>query len=138
MDRIPIYARGGAVIPMWPEAPASTANYFPKVIELHLFVPTEDGTHRSLLQEDDGLTFAALTGERVRTVVEVTRSGSSVTLEADVDGDGYPDFAREEFHLVVHGAQPGVVRVDDDEVAAVDGRFAIVNAGTSFSCSLEV
>jgi alpha-glucosidase len=138
MDRIPIYARGGAVIPMWPEAPASTANYFPRVIELHLFVPTEDGTHRSLLQEDDGLTFAALTGGRVRTVVKVTRSGSSVTVEAHVDGDGYPDFAREEFHLVVHGAEPGVVRVDDDEVAAVDRRFVIVNAGTSFSCSLEV
>ena len=62
MDRIPLYARGGAVIPMWPEAPPSTAGYHPTVIELHLFVPADDETHRSLLQEDDGLTFAALHG----------------------------------------------------------------------------
>lgn len=44
MDRIPIYARAGAVIPMWPEAPSSTAGYQPAVIELHLFVPAADGT----------------------------------------------------------------------------------------------
>ena len=30
MDRIPLYARGGAVIPMWPEAPPSTAGYHPR------------------------------------------------------------------------------------------------------------
>ena len=29
MDRIPLYARGGAVIPMWPEAPPSTDGYHP-------------------------------------------------------------------------------------------------------------
>ena len=43
MDRIPLYARGGAVIPMWPEAPPSTADYHPTAIELHLFVPDGDG-----------------------------------------------------------------------------------------------
>ena len=43
MDRIPLYARGGAVIPMWPEAPPSTAGHHPEAIELHLFVPRGDG-----------------------------------------------------------------------------------------------
>ena len=62
MDRIPLYARGGAVIPMWPQAPPSTAGHHPRAIELHLFVPVAEGAHESLLQEDDGLTTAALDG----------------------------------------------------------------------------
>ena len=39
MEQIPVYARGGAVIPMWPEAPPSTNGYQPRTVELHLFVP---------------------------------------------------------------------------------------------------
>ena len=76
METIPIFARGGAVIPMWPEAPPSTSGYQPAVIELHLFVPLAGGTHRSMLQEDDGLTFAAGGGARYRTSFEVARTRS--------------------------------------------------------------
>ena len=43
-----------------PRPPATTRT----AIELHLFVPAADGTHRSFLQEDDGLTFAARSGGR--------------------------------------------------------------------------
>ena len=43
----------------------------PDVIELYLFVPTVDGVHRSLLQEDDGLTFAADRGRRYRSELTV-------------------------------------------------------------------
>jgi alpha-glucosidase len=138
MDRIPIYARAGAVIPMWPEAPVSTAGHHPAAIELHLFVPDADGTQRSFLQEDDGLTFAALEGARYRTAFEVTRRGGRVTLRADVEGDGYPEFAREELRLVVHGAAPAAVRVDGRDVEARDGRVAIANAGTAFAVEFDV
>jgi alpha-glucosidase len=124
MERIPIFARAGAVLPMWPEAPASTANHHPRAIELHLFVPLEDGTHRSFLQEDDGVTTAALHGARYRTTFEVTRRGNRVTLRGEVEGDGYPEFAREAFHVVVHGA--GAAR-----------REEIANAGTAFTFEFE-
>ena len=103
MDRIPLYARGGAVVPMWAQAPASTDGHHPEAIELHLFVPGEDGTFRSRLREDDGLTFA---GGHHSTAFEVTRAGDRLTVRAEVDGDGYPEFARQAFHLVVHGADP--------------------------------
>ena len=56
MDRIPLYARAGAVIPMWPSAPASTDER-PDVIELHVFDASDAETHVSFLQEDDGLTL---------------------------------------------------------------------------------
>jgi alpha-glucosidase len=128
MDRIPLYARGGAVIPMWPEAPPSTAGYHPTVIELHLFVPADDETHRAILQEDDGLTFAALQGARYRTTFDVTRRGSVVTLVAHVEGDGYPEFARTEFHLVIHGGVPSTVLIDGAETAGSGQHFVIPSA----------
>jgi alpha-glucosidase len=137
MERIPIYARGGAVIPMWPKAPATTAGYHPPLIELHLFLPEADGTHESLLQEDDGLTFAALEGGCVRTSFRVTRRGDHVELRADVAGHGYAEFIREELHLVVHGAAPSVVRLDGQDLQVTDGRFVIPNEGAGFQLEFE-
>ena len=138
MDRIPMYARAGAVVPMWPEAPPSTAGHHPAAIELHLFVPPGDGTHRSFLQEDDGLTFAARDGARYRTAFEVARRGDRVTLRAEVEGDGYPEFAREAFVLVVHGAAPATVTVDGEALAVRDGRVEIANTGTGFAAEFGV
>jgi alpha-glucosidase len=138
MDRIPLYARAGAVIPMWPEAPESTAGHHPRAIELHLFVPDADGTQRSFLQEDDGRTLAARDGARYRTTFEVTRRGGRVTMRAEVEGDGYPEFAREAFVLVLHGAAPAAVRIDGAEVAVRDGRVEMTNAGTGFALEFDV
>jgi alpha-glucosidase len=132
-ERIPIYARGGSVIPMWPEAPPSTAGYHPSAIELHLFVPAADGTYHSFLQEDDGLTFAAAEGARHRTAFEVTRSGGRVRLVAEVEGDGYPESARQAFHLVLHGTAPATVSPDGGEMRSTGGPFVLPNTGSGFT-----
>jgi alpha-glucosidase len=138
MDRIPIYVRGGAVIPMWPEAPRSTDGYYPRVVELHLFVPRTDGRFTSTLQEDDGITFAARDRDaRYRTTITVTRAGSRITLSADVTGNGYPEFAREAFHLVLHGLNVDTVRLDGEDVGATDGRFVLPRAGVGFVVELD-
>jgi len=138
LDRIPIYARGGAVIPMWPDAPDSTSNHRPAEAELHLFVPVSDGAHSSMLQEDDGLTFAASRGARDRTTFTVERVGMELTLKAEVEGDGYPEFAREGFVLVLHGAAPDAAGLDDATITGSGGRFEIPNTGTGFTfgCTL--
>jgi alpha-glucosidase len=138
MDRIPLYAKAGAVIPMWPEAPDSTDGYHPDVIELHLFVPHGDGRYESLLVEDDGLTFAALEGSRLRTTLIAERAGDEVSLSAHVEGDGYPEFRREAFLLVVHGASPATIRLDGADVAQVDGAFRLPNPGESFRAQFTV
>lgn len=130
MDRIPLYARAGAVIPMWPEAPASTDGYFPRSVELHLFVPTSDGRWTSMMQEDDGLTFAAEAGARYRTTFTVERKGDELRLAAEVEGDGFAEFAREELVLVLHGIAPATVTVDGSAVQGSEGRFPFANAGT--------
>jgi alpha-glucosidase len=133
MDRIPVYARGGAVVPMWPEAPASTAQYQPSAVELHLFVPAEDGqAHVSVLQEDDGLTFAAGAGACYRTTFTVTRSGSRVALDAGVEGRGFAEFARTEFRLHVHGGEVAGVDVDGEPRSREAGAVGIPNIGVGF------
>ncbi|HZB77488.1 MAG TPA: glycoside hydrolase family 31 protein [Solirubrobacteraceae bacterium] len=136
MDRIPLYARGGAVIPMWPEAPPSTSGHHPAVVELHLFPPASDEPYASRLQEDDGLTLAALEGAHLRTTFTVRRRGGAVTLEAETTGDGYPEFARDAFELVLHGAAPATVEVDGTRTPVADGRVRIANAGGPFSVRL--
>jgi alpha-glucosidase len=138
LDRIPIYARGGAVIPMWLEAPDSTSNYRPTVIELHLFVPVTDGAYSSMLQEDDGLTLAALRGACYRTAFAVERAGTELTVKAEASGGGYPEFARERFVLVLHGAAPDVATLDDAMITGTGGRFDIPNTGNGFTFGCRV
>jgi len=133
MDHIPVYARGGAVIPMWPDAPPSTDGYHPAAIELHLFVPTTDGHHTSTFQEDDGLTFAALDGACYRTTLDVERAGDRVRVRASVSGQGFPEFTRERFTLVLHGAEPATIRADGVDLAGDAGRFTFPNSGSPFN-----
>ena len=136
MDRIPVYARAGAVVPMWPQAPPSTAGHHPQVVELHLFAPRADGRTRSFLQEDDGVTFAAADGARVRTSLVVERAGPRVTVRAEVDGDGFPEHRREAFRLVVHGDEPHAVVLDGVAVDPTDGGFVLPNRGSGFEVEL--
>jgi alpha-glucosidase len=136
MDHIPLFARAGAVVPMWPQAPASTAGHHPDTVELHLFVPATEGRHESVLREDDGLTFAAAEGRHLRTTLVLERRGDRVTLRAFVDGDGYPEFRRQAFTLVVHGASPEQVEHDGATVDAEDRdgatAFTLPNSGQPF------
>jgi len=133
MARIPLYARAGAVIPMWPEAPPSTSEYHPPVVELHVVAPAADGEWESLLQEDDGLTLAALDGACRRTTLTLSRAEGEVTLAGTVRGDGYPEFAREAFELVLHGDAPDAIETGGEQVPVRDGRARIANAGTAFA-----
>jgi alpha-glucosidase len=139
MDRIPLYARGGSVIPMWPEAPASTANYHPTAVELHLFLPDDDGqAHVSLLQEDDGVTYAAQDGARYRTTVTVTRTGTRVHLDAVVEGRGFAEFARTQFRLYVHGAEILAAAIDGEPARVSDDAIAIANTGSGFRADITL
>jgi len=103
------------------------------VLELHVFPPGADGERASLLQEDDGLTLAALAGACRRTTLTLARSGGETVLDAEVEGDGYAEFAREAFELVLHGEAPGAVEVDGEQVTLREGRARIANTGTAFS-----
>jgi alpha-glucosidase len=61
-----------------------------------------------------------------------------VTLSAVVEGDGYPQFRRESFRLVVHGESPSAVRLDGSDVQRVDDGFHLPNAGTGLRVELSL
>ena len=138
MDFIPIYARGGAVIPMWPEAPASTMDHHPASLELHVFLPDEDGETQSMLHEDDGETFAFRDGAFYRTAFTLRRAGSRVTLDAAVNGHGYPDFQRKELVLHFHGLPDDAVTIQGTQHDLRDGVTALENTGAGFSLQMEL
>ena len=138
MDYIPLYARGGAVIPMWPVAPASTMDHHPASLELHVFLPDEDGETLSTLHEDDGESFAFRDGAFYRTQFALRRAGPRVTLEGTVTGDGYPAFRRRELVLRFHGAVGDAVTVDGVRQEVRDGALTLANAGISFRLEAEV
>ena len=51
-----------------------------------------------------------------------------MTLVAHVEGDGYPEFARTEFHLVIHGGAPDAILVDGAETRGRGDFFVIPSA----------
>ena len=138
MERIPVFARGGSVIPLWPEAPDSTAGSHPEELELRVFIPSTDGVFESELQEDDGLSFAASEGARHRTRFTLTRRGAQVRLHGETQGEGYPEFARRQFRIVLEGATPLTVRHGGAQVPYADGGVVLPNAGEALSVEFEV
>lgn len=155
MQRIPLFARAGAVVPMWPLAPDCTDGYHPGVVQLHLFLPRRDGSWTSLLHEDDGVSTAAEHGAHLRTTIGVTRTGERVSLQATVDGAGFPESARTAFRLVLHGGSvrdlevngarrhdvtEQVVSADQANTGEPTGGITveIPNEGTSFRVDLRV
>ena len=137
-DRIPIFVRAGAIVAMWPEAPDSADGHQPDLVELHLFVPQGDGRHTSFLQEDDGRTRAAVDeAARFRTSFEVVRAGDAVTIRGRVAGDGYPEFARTAFRLVLHGAHPAMVRHNGVGRPVLDRAVLLPNTGADLDVEFK-
>ena len=127
LNRIPFYAKAGAVIPMWTEVPNSTADYYPTEIELRVFVPTEDGEYLSQLQEDDGLTFGALSDDRLRTRVSVTRNGDRLIVAGSTIGAGFAEFRRERFRVTLIGA-----------IASQGTEVVVENSGNNFELVFDL
>lgn len=139
MDRIPIFARAGAVVPMFEEAPPTTRGLAPRSIELNLFVPARDaGRTESLLQEDDGLTFAALGGAIARADFTVERDGDVVTLAARASGAGFGGFCRERFVVVVHGATPTGAELEAGPVPVEGNRISLPVGSRPFRLAVHV
>lgn len=111
LSRIPLFARAGAVVPMWTDAPPSTMGFQPERIDLHVFVPREDGVYESTLVEDDGETLAYARGEQLRTTLRLTRDGNRLRLSAMTTGQPPKGFRRREFGIVPHGIANGRIEV---------------------------
>ncbi|HEY5706114.1 MAG TPA: glycoside hydrolase family 31 protein [Terrimicrobiaceae bacterium] len=131
LSSIPLYARGGTVIPLWPEAPPSTMGYFPERIELQVFVPEEDGETISFLHEDDGCTFALREGKFLRTAFVLSRHGQELVIHASTSGEGFPEFARKEFLVRFQGNITDVY-LNDRSLEIEQGAFVISHTQRDF------
>jgi alpha-glucosidase len=132
LDHVPLFARGGKVIPMYAAAPRSTMDPAPDVLELHAFAPSSDSLTTSLLHEDDGTTFAFRDGAFLRTALEVELHAGELRLRSRTQGDGFPGARREKLAVVLHDFDAKSARLDGRDVAIERGRLLFPNRGENF------
>lgn len=137
LNRIPLFARGGSIIACHGQVLASTAEHQTSDLELHLFVPSEDGEFRSTLHEDDGATKAHEQGAFLRTTFITTRKGNELRVRAAVTGQGYSEHRRRSFTLVLHGSVQEIA-VNGHQLQATQGRLKFDNQGAAFDVLAKV
>ena len=141
IDRIPVFVRDGAVIPMLTEAPQNTQNLAPRSLELHVFEGDYWGEDDySYLNEDDGLTFRALEGKSWATSFYLWALHEGNTfLEAFVTGDGFDEWARKEYEVIWHTSNgTGQITVPDqgrDFIITRDARAEGISLSFEFKKS---
>jgi alpha-glucosidase len=131
LERIPLFARGGSVIACHSKPLRSTAEHQQPDIELHVFVPADDGEHRSTLHEDDGKTKAHEKGAYLRTTFTTTRKGNELRVRAAVSGQGYPEHQRKSFTLILHGSVQEI-EINGHKQQVTQGRLKFDNRGEAF------
>jgi len=137
-DRIPLFERGGYVIPMYDAAPLSTMGHYPELLELHVIVPDEDGDTQSMLQEDDGVSNAFAAGALLRTTFTVTRRGTLVTVNLSTSGNGFPEFRRSRLRFTLKGWSGDSVELDGRPTLVQGCQFECENRGEACSFSFSV
>lgn len=106
LGRVPLFVRGGAVLPLWPSAPPSTLGYAPESVELKVAVPLEDGIFTSVLYEDDGISTEYRDGASYLTELTLERRGGRLTLRGVTSGRGFEGFRRAELVVSFLGKNP--------------------------------
>ncbi|MDI1479319.1 glycoside hydrolase family 31 protein [Polyangium sp. y55x31] len=138
LDRIPLFARGGYIIPTYASAPESTMGHAPELIVLHVFLPDEDGEFFSELHEDDGLTLAFSRGAYHRTAFRLTRRGAAISIAAVVTGGGFAEFRRHTLRLVLHGFRGREIALDGKALRVEAGVVEFENRAEDFTVELTL
>jgi alpha-glucosidase len=126
LDRLPVYVRAGAVIPLGPEMQRTGEKPVdPLTVHVYSFAPPEEGegprTSTFSLYEDDGVSNDYRNGKFQRT--ELTFEQSAKTAKLDIkseSGDGqYWAVPARSYRLHLHGfANPvTALRIDGKEIA---------------------
>ena len=122
INTLPIFVRGGAILPMYPETLYSTQ--VPK--DTLTFDIWPDGESSYTVYEDDGETRAYLDGEWTKQTVSVSAppadfSGDIEVRIAGVEGNGFKGQVKERsYELWLRtGAKPSRIIVDGEELLAI-------------------
>jgi alpha-glucosidase (family GH31 glycosyl hydrolase) len=102
LERVPLLARGGALIPMLPPGKAAPESMGFRDLELHLWPPFGGAAS---LYEDDGMTRAYLRGEAAVTSLRVGQHGNHVEVRVTPADGGFPGLPEDRcWAVVLHGA----------------------------------
>ncbi|MDQ1489308.1 MAG: hypothetical protein QOJ23_1822 [Actinomycetota bacterium] len=129
LDRLPLFVKGGSIVPMWPEGTLSWATRDRGQLDLDVY---PDGDSGFTLYEDDGVTRAYARGEYAeqRFACSVSARGTAVTI-GSVAGHyaGRPETRR--YLLRIHGPElPAGVTAGDTALAG-QGSSADLDAAAS-------
>jgi alpha-glucosidase len=138
LGRIPIFVRGGAVVPLWETAPPTTLGYAPECIELCVVLPRADARRTSVLYEDDGTTNAYRSGQSLFTRLEVERAGAHIRVRGTTDGLRFAGFRRAALHVVFRGLVPATLRLNGRPVALIRGGIRFPHVDEPFELSGEL
>jgi alpha-glucosidase len=138
LERIPLFARGGRIIPAYATAPASTMDHYAELLELHVVVPDEDGEFFSHLHEDDGISNAFVSGAFLRTTFCLTRQRNRIRISARVAGQGFQEFRRRTLRFVFHGCAVDKLELAGGELRVNNGQAEVENRGEGFELSFLV
>ncbi|GAA0632925.1 hypothetical protein GCM10010174_62620 [Kutzneria viridogrisea] len=134
LDTLPLFVRGGAVVPMWAEGTKSWQTRDKSVLDLDVY-PQRHGSFT--LTEDDGVTRAFQNGAQATQTftVDAPKSGpGSVSVhigQSKGDYAGKPTERR--YELTVHtGSNPAVVRAGDSLLTRYTSKAAYEAAATGW------
>jgi alpha-glucosidase len=115
LDEVPLYARGGAIIPM--QAVAQNTDERPKgPLQLRVY-PGEDC--RGSLYEDDGHTFAYQKGEFLRVSYSCQTAAGTITVTSTTEKGGFqPWWNTAEVTVFGAATVPREVRIGDRSIHA--------------------
>lgn len=96
LSQIPFFIKEGSVLPMLEDS----------VLSLHVFVPPADGVSQSVVYHDQGEGYGASRLDHLT----LHRRAERLFLQRREEGT-YP--GPDQFRIVLHGAEPGATRVDE-------------------------
>jgi alpha-glucosidase len=85
LDRIPLFARGGAIVPLTSSDPSNQLHDEPSR-HLRVFPPAGDGQAAFALYEDDGISLGYRDGEFAEVLFELRTTSSAIALTAQARG----------------------------------------------------
>jgi alpha-glucosidase len=117
LDRLPLFVKGGSIIPMWPEGTLSWQTRDTGRLDLDIY-PDDDGNGAFTLYEDDGVTRRYAAGQYSEQTFTVTSSedGAHVTIGA-VAGHYAGQPAARRYLVRVHRPDAAIAEVETAPIA---------------------
>lgn len=129
IDILPWFIKCGSVVPMLKNIPNSTMNIDASTLTFLCAIPEAEGSYKSQLIEDDGLTFAYQKDQQLKTSFTLTVNAKELELESKTSGIGFTEFKRDKIELELFTPKESHLEIDGKR----DKNIKFNNSGNSFT-----